>query len=249
MDTARDETLNEPRILIGTPTVESYRPVLPRFILSIKEMHYPHFDMLFVDNSPTEQNCEYIRALGFNAVWNHPTDQRKMGKILSNRNIIVDRAISGGYDYLLFLDQDVMTPTNTISKLVSHEKPICGGVYLSNMVYGSGYALGPVAVLFTNTSDFVQRATVDTVQQPRLLEVAGAGFGCCLIRRDVLESVPLRVNFDTGSTEDWLTCHDARKKVFAAFLDTSIWCEHWSKGRILRFNSQGKVEIIDQNMQ
>lgn len=46
------------------------------------------------------------------------------------RNIIVDQAISNDCTHILFLDDDMILPADTLMKLLSHDKNIVTGLYL-----------------------------------------------------------------------------------------------------------------------
>ena len=45
------------------------------------------------------------------------------------RNMACEQTLSGGFDWLFFLDDDVITPPDAILRLIAHNKPIVSGVY------------------------------------------------------------------------------------------------------------------------
>ena len=59
----------------------------------------------------------------------------------------------------------------------------------------------------------------------KVVDTAGVGLGCTLIRRDVLEAIPFRVK-DEWIANDWYFAIDAREKGFIQRHDCSVVCGH-----------------------
>lgn len=143
-----------------------------------------------------------------------------------------------GWEWLYFLDDDVIPPNDVLIKLMSHNKPIVSGVY-----YRRYAPLAPVMLLESENGSGPQWIT----QYPEnsLIKVDYVGSGCLLIHRSVLESLPPLSNrchwFEwrcdrtdlthlEKTSEDFTFCKHARNHGFEIFVDTSIQCIHAGLG-------------------
>jgi len=71
--------------------------------------------------------------------WKSPTfsqDQARLVPICIARNMAVDCALLGGYDFLFFVDADVIVPSNSIERLMSHNKPLISGTVPGRGMHG-----------------------------------------------------------------------------------------------------------------
>ena len=68
--------------------------------------------------------------------------------------------------------------------------------------------------------------SVAAVFAPQLRQVHSVGFGCCMLRRNVLEHVKLREYQGGNASEDIFFCIDAHAQGFKIFLDTTVWVKH-----------------------
>jgi hypothetical protein len=141
-----------------------------------------------------------------------------------------------GWEWLFFLDDDVICPPDTILKLLSHNKPIVSGVY-----YRRYAPLAPVMLLDSaNGPQWITEYPANS-----LIKVDYVGAGCLLIHRSVLESLPplstsahwfeWRCNRTDlphleKTSEDFTFCKHARNHGFEIFVDTSIQCVHCGLG-------------------
>ncbi|MBI2565230.1 glycosyltransferase family 2 protein [Candidatus Woesearchaeota archaeon] len=224
------------KVLIGCPTSDRKAYCLQRFISSLKSITYTNSDILFVDNSSTQNYAENIRKYGYEVVHQKTSGNHVIEHIIQNRNIIIKRALEKKYDYLLFLDTDIEFPEDLIERLLKHDKPITSSVYLSIQTVKGKNLIAPVLMDFTSVKGFVQHIPLNKVINQDFFEVAACGFGCCLIKTEVLEKVPLRYNKEYGGGEDFLFCADARDKFgYKTYVDTSIKCIHIMEDRDIDF--------------
>lgn len=137
-----------------------------------------------------------------------------------------------GWEWLFFLDDDVIAPPDTIVRLINHNKPIISGLY-----YRRYAPLAPVMLKDT------QNGPTWIVEYPAnsLIEADFVGAGCLLIHRDVLKSLSPLSNrchwfewrcdrTDLGhlekTSEDFTFCKHAKNHGYKIFVDTSIQCVH-----------------------
>ena len=97
------------RVLIGCPTYDGQSYCIQRFLEQLKLVKGPH-DALFIDNSESDTHSQTIAAAGFEVVRNVNAGADRIAKIISNRQKIIDNLLEKKYNYLLFLDTDIIPP-------------------------------------------------------------------------------------------------------------------------------------------
>lgn len=223
------------KVLIGCPTYDGHEHCIERFIQGLKNLSYRNFDVLFVDNSEKEDYAKKIKNAGYQVVRN-PSSKEKISKIVDNRNKIIQHAIEKKYDYLFFVDTDVLLPTDAIEKLLSVKQPITSGVYLGALPVQGEIKIAPVLFEFSDKKDYIKIIPLNEVLDELVFGIAACGFGCCMIEREVIEKVKLRYNEQTKSGEDILFCADARKNFgYPVFVNTAVKCTHMVVGGDLDF--------------
>lgn len=151
--------------------------------------------------------------------------------IYDSRNQFCEQAIKLEVDYILWLDSDIVFPPNTLKKLLSDirdgDLDIVSGLY-----YRRGYPYTPV--LFSQLEkDSNNSATFKGVEEvpDSLFEVAGCGFGCVLMKTDVLfdiASQELNTWFSPMGNigEDCSFCLRARSYGYKIYCDPTIKLGH-----------------------
>lgn len=148
------------------------------------------------------------------------------------RNTACDSALKLGFQWLFFLDDDVLIPPDTIPKLVSRGKDIISGLY-----YRRVPPIMPVALIDTRPKP----TFIGSFNAGDVFEVDLVGAGCLLIHRRVLESMKwpwfewrldrFDLPEDKKCSEDFAFCRDAKAKGHKIWLDTSVQCQHVGYGR------------------
>ena len=100
------------------------------------------------------------------------------------RNLMADYTIRNNFDYMFWVDSDIVLPPDTLIKLLSHNKDVVSGVYIQRKPEKKI----PEVYLWTPTGGMAN-ATSGRYSSPRLLEVAGCGFGCVLTSKKVLQDI------------------------------------------------------------
>lgn len=143
------------------------------------------------------------------------------------RNTACQSALDHGFQYLFFLDDDVVAPPDAIQTLMSSNLDIVSGLY-----YRRAMPIHPVAL-------------IDTPNGPQPLQnligiqkVDFVGAGCLLIKRHVLEKMAA-VNGKNWFewtldkelpgrklSEDFEFCRRAKAMGFDIYADTRVRCSH-----------------------
>lgn len=152
------------------------------------------------------------------------------------RNSACTDALAGGFQWLMFLDDDVIPPADAVSRLMRHHQDIVSGLYFRRQE-----PICPVAMKIDAEG---KSQWVTTWSPPEcILEIDLVGAGCLLIHRRVLERVPPPwFDWEIGKepaaprgrgamSEDFVFCMNAKRAGFKVMLDTSIRCEHVGLGQ------------------
>jgi len=147
----------------------------------------------------------------------------------SARCELVKKAKESGASHIFFWDDDIVLPSETIERLLQHDRDIVTGLYFKR--------LAPYTpVVYDKENDKRQyRSFVDYPDDGRLIDVKAAGLGCMLIKLDVFDSIVsdwFRWGESRGSNKDlfvgediWF-CEQARQAGFRVYLDSGLKCGH-----------------------
>ena len=98
------------------------------------------------------------------------------------RNLIVQKAVQDGFEWLIFFDHDIVLPSNTLVKfnqyMLSNDVPIVGGLYFSK-----GVPADPLVYRGRGNSYYKDWHLGDKVW------VDGMGLGCHLIHGSILKAI------------------------------------------------------------
>lgn len=221
-----------PKVLVATETYEKYDYVFPTFYHKIKNLTYPNYDFMVVDNSATLDYYRKLKRRGFKNIYHVERGRNSREAVARSLNFIRKKFLEGDYDYLLHLESDVIVPSDVIERLIKHQRPVVGGVY----EIGYGTKNQPYRPCLFKAY-FNEKGEVYTAEIPRdeayamlgtgLQQVHGMGVGCVLIEKWVLKRIK-----GFWWDERWLKhpdvffymdLHNLRIPVFA---DTDLTLEH-----------------------
>lgn len=151
------------------------------------------------------------------------------------RNMACQAVLNGEFQWLFFLDSDVIPPADTIHRLIKHGLPIASGVYHRRSPPAG------IPVMMKPVGQWVASYPANS-----LIEVDVVGAGCLLIHRSVIEKLrdnpdpkrPGKLWFDWRVdmrghapdleclSEDFSFCMRAKQLGFKTMVDTSIQCRH-----------------------
>ena len=145
--------------------------------------------------------------------------------IYDSRNALAKKAIQMAADFVLWLDSDMVFPPDTLQRMMKTMKErgidILTGLYYRRVPPYSPVIFDKLEI----REDGIGADWTNFVDVPKeLFKVGGCGFGCVLMRTDVLMSVAATNGgrmFDpyTGLGEDLALCWRARKAGY------EIWCD------------------------
>ena len=187
------------RILIAVPTFETIAPETFKAIYDLKSEHDLFFD--------------FVKGYDCAAA----------------RNAIAEKALEGGFDYVLMVDSDTIIPPETLSYMLEQPVDVCLGVCPRKNTRTK-----ESCIIKYGIRDFSETYHYDEFDEPRIRVKAG-GFACALIRTDVFRSVPepwfRYAVYDDGSilSEDYYFCNNAGFEGFTIEADTRVRCGHLAR--------------------
>ena len=207
------------KILIGFPTSDAKMYCRDEFISGLRSSNIPKTDILCVDTSHMPLELKHIYS-EFNYIYS-PFKSKAMTRVVKARKIVADYAIINNYEYALFIDSDAIIDNNTIPLLLRHQKDVVSAVLFT--LYPN-HAFGPVPFV-TET----QRLKVSELGTG-LKNAFRIGFGCVLIKTDILKQIKIRCERNEQGTmtlgEDFCFSDDCRKLGIPLYVDTNIQIPH-----------------------
>lgn len=150
-----------------------------------------------------------------------------------SRNTVCKAALDNGFEWVGFLDSDVIPPNDAFVKLMSRGAPFISGVY---------HRRSPPATLPVMIKN---GSWVTSYPANSIIEVDLVGAGCLVIHRTLLERMPpqrpeqgkpwfdWRVDMQGIApadkpplSEDFTLCHHVRQHGHKVLVDTSVQCKH-----------------------
>lgn len=173
--------------------------------------------------------------------WQTPIPGEKFRNVVRQYQRAWQMALDGGYDALLTVEHDMVIPANAVQKLWETDAPVVYGVYmlrhgtptLSAWQYVNNKNLGMSLSLYPQE--------VKAAKQRGWVEVCGVGWGCTLIRREVLQRLTVHGNdeHDAGDLAFGIDCVRAGIKQIARF---DVPCGHFDhNGNLLEITLNGGI--------
>jgi len=142
------------------------------------------------------------------------------------RNLIAEWAKN--YDYLFSVDSDIVLPKDSLRKMLNADKPLVSGLYIQRIpnthtleVYKDSGFGGTINIPY------------EEIQGRGLVQIAGCGFGCALIKGEVFRNMEYphfvyksALDHKHTVSEDIYFCAKARSIGYELYADTSIICDH-----------------------
>lgn len=154
--------------------------------------------------------------------------------IAENRNYTAVQALNNKSEYLLMVDDDMTFPPDTLDKLISNKKDICGVAYHSR---GSKDKIKLVpSIMSIAEVDKGKYINLETETDPKykdVFECYATGTGIMLIRCEILYKIKrpwfeftYHENGKCKEGEDWNFCFKAKDAGYKIFTDPTIKIGH-----------------------
>jgi cellulose synthase/poly-beta-1,6-N-acetylglucosamine synthase-like glycosyltransferase len=220
-----------PKILVGAPVYSNKKYVTPYWIDSVKNLTYPNYDVLVVDNSKPSAKFENVFTQNGISIIRSEHHSNPFQRVAEARQKLNDSAILGSYDYLLSIEQDVMVPTNVLETLLSHDKSIVGAPYIVSSHTDANRRHLDYIVSASKLDEILDRVDgvdvnewylTEEIKDRGLIQVKSCSLGCTLVSTDVLKQIRVRFNSAINRADDSYFFQDCQDKGIPVFLDTSL---------------------------
>lgn len=184
------------KVLVGAPVNQNKEYCRERYIETVKSLTYPYYDVYCCDNSADNQyHARNFVMCGINCDWVNPHGKRNVQYVLESQQAVVNKALTGNYDYLLFLEEDIVPPSNIIEQLISYNKPFVTARYFVRSGTDSQLLEMEIEdVMFTTYTNRMVWQTESFLDFGTDKKKFGMyGIGCALISMEVLQKIPLTV--------------------------------------------------------
>ncbi len=194
-------------------------------------------ELFIVDNSPGNANKSFYRQLGINYKWVNPKGKKTIEYITESQNMIRDYFLKGDYTHLAFLETDLFPNPNVFEYLSLRNAPVIGHPYFIHKGDHSAYMIQASDLqdkyLFTRNMGTVEAFSYIN---GKAMGAYAIGFGCVLIRRDVLELLKFRATESAqvindkihNSHADSFFYADCALKGVPVLVDTSVTIRHYN---------------------
>jgi hypothetical protein len=180
-----------------------------------------------------------MHAAAHGAVWVGDVSPDRMA-FDAARNAAAKAAIDSGADGVVWIDSDMILPSNAITRLVDYGLDFVSGVYFQRVA-----PHWPLCSNFNNTLNTFQWM----LKWPRdvIFPTDGVGFGCCYTSVDLLNRISAQSNFkkdtwfeyrrcstcEDNFSEDFTFCLRAAKVGSQPFVDTGLLLGHLGEPEVI----------------
>jgi len=117
------------------------------------------------------------------------------------RNRCVEQALDAGAEWLFFVDDDHCFGPKILKRLLAHNVPVVGALYLQRQM-----PFKPIAYTHRDDSGVYHNLNLSNHGENDLVEVAAVGTGGMLIRSEVLRAMPFPWFEHGRASEDLMFC-------------------------------------------
>lgn len=172
-----------------------------------------------------QDNARYTMFMASVMLMQHPPNtQIEFGLSsdrIAGRNKVAEKALERGAEWLLFLDDDHTFPTDLLPRLLAHDLPVVGALYLQRM-----QPFSPVAYTHKlDTGHFVP-IILPEHHKDEVVPVAAMGTGGMLIRSEVFDAMEYPWFQHGTASEDIIFCERAIELGFTVHCDLATRMGH-----------------------
>lgn len=200
---------------------------------------------------PLPETLESIRAQRFrggmraHVSWQNPFGSGDMRNVLAQMAHGREMALMGDYDAMLTVEHDMRIPEAALQRLWNTGSPVAYGAYL----FRHGAPVLNVLEAYIggsrNIGESLQcnRRRLARARRQGVVECTGLGFGCTLIRREVLEAIRFR-DLEKPGCVDMAFATDCLRAGIRQVADLRVMCAHWDGQEwLMPFAGERKAQV------
>lgn len=170
----------------------------------------------------------YTWCRGFEERSNYKFFTGTVGRLFTSfaRETIAERALEGGMDYILWIDDDMMVTPDIFERLVKHDVDI-----VTPLTFMRVAPYSPVMwnekITMKDGEQSVAFNQILEYPAGKLIQVGQVGFGVVLMKTSILKTIPKPWFFNNVSVgEDIWFSFKAKQNGFSSYVDTSFCVGH-----------------------
>ena len=233
-----------PKVLVGIVTYEGKHYIFPKCYEAVKSFSYPNYDWVIIDNSESTKYYHKLRRLDYKNVKHIKREEHSRDTLSKSQNYIRQIAVDEGYDYVLFVESDLIPPTGIIERLMAYNVPVVGSTYF----IGTGKVKLPCIFLEHKIGVMKGTRLIGTIPESfdrdakkvlnikevedflgtGLRQVHGCGLGTMLVRTSILKRFPFWTDerFDNKHSDVYWYM-DLSNNSIPVYVDTNIIIPHY----------------------
>lgn len=174
-------------------------------------------------------------AWDYEVGYHNPHGEGDLRNVTAQMNRARGMALDGGYDALLTVEHDMRIPRDALQKLWETAAPVAYGVYVfrHGFAYLNTYEKLPAGANGIGESLTVHPKALKQALKQNPVEVSGVGFGCTLIRREVLARLEFWAPESSPSSADTAFARDCVRLGIRQMARWDVECGHWNGTRWL----------------
>ena len=188
--------ISKPKTLISIVTIDRDAYLIPKVYQSIKHLlNKDHIDLLIVCRTTDIKTQDEWKKIDENillATINHYDIYKRHNLIgiRNQRNVAIDVATKHNYDYLFFIDSDIIIQNNTYDILLEGCRKYSDICLVPYMVRWTGYP----AVCVSNGNNYnLQKVMSTNDKNIEYLPCLAGGMGCTLIPRKIFTKINFKI--------------------------------------------------------
>ena len=147
------------------------------------------------------------------------------------RAAIKTYAIANGYDYLFFVDADMVLDEDSLSRLMSHNKEFVTGLTCYHHDPNNKttiFKADPSKISkVPGQAKLVGMTHTEIEALNGLTEIEACGLSCCIIKCNILIGIDFFISHkEMAFLEDRLFCRDLKQKGIKIFFDKAVFPKH-----------------------
>lgn len=148
--------------------------------------------------------------------------------IYDARDMIAKFAVENDFDYILYVDSDIVFNADCLNKLLEHDADIVTGLYITRR--GEDKNVAYTEVITGRRWPKRDAKLIHDTKSTGYSEIAACGFGFCLVKTDVAKTMAKRYKslFEPFKCvgEDIAFCLRARRCGYKIFIDRDVKLGH-----------------------
>jgi GT2 family glycosyltransferase len=241
--------MNEfPKVLVGVTTYQAKDYIFDNCMKHIAQLDYPknRLDVVIVDNSKSPNYFYKLMRRGYKGLYRVERGANSREAITKAQNKIRKILLSSDYDYLLFIESDLLVPPDTLKRLLSYEKPVIGSTYIigtgpvkvpcifvDDIMKGGFRGTRPIGIRHnengtkTYDKEEIENFFAKNKEFP-IVQCHGMGFGCTLIKRQLLDDTVFwyDLRFDDKHSDVYFYLDMSRKQI-PVYVDITTIVPHY----------------------